>query len=83
MAPSGYKLYDRFRRCNEENLYRPIIAGAIDKAEITSDADLAFVVITNSSRMIYQYILTSMGADNDGIKCFQEQGLYLEWSYCS
>jgi hypothetical protein len=33
--------------------------------------------------MIYQYILTSMGADNDGIKCFQEQGLYLEWSYCS
>lgn len=66
MAPSGYKLYDRFRRCNEENLYRPIIAGAIDKAEITSDANLAFVVITNSSRMIYQYILRSMGAESMG-----------------
>lgn len=55
-------LYDQIRRRSEEKIFRPMIARAIDKGEITGDADFAFVVIANSSRMIQQYMRRSEGA---------------------
>jgi AcrR family transcriptional regulator len=47
---------DRFRRRKEEELFKPLIAKAIDQGEINSDADLAFVVVTNITSMIQQYL---------------------------
>ena len=69
MAPDHHRdtnVRDRFRRRKEEELFQPLIARAIEKGEINSDADFAFVVVTNITYMIQQYLSRPAGVDSLG-----------------
>jgi AcrR family transcriptional regulator len=69
MAPAHHRdtnLRDSFRRRKEEELFQPLIARAIVKGEINSDADFAFVLVTNITYMIQQYLSRSTGGDSVG-----------------